>query len=271
MSEEDLRDKIRKEILKSGFPLELYCQQKVLDYNWSINMNKQYQDKDDNFREIDIEAHKQDMIAENLRLSTRLIIECKKNHSNPWVFFREKTHGPIMYLTVAGDIDESGKENFFWRHHYKETVLEHHYKTTTDKSRAYVVPFKHDNPKENRQIYESVSSVINYYKHHGLEKIRTFDRNFIKLFYFVVVYDGKLFMADVINGEDVHVEDTSHVLLGVSNVDGKRTRHYTVDIVTKEFFGEYLKILENDGLLTAEYALSIHDKKLDESLLSHSL
>lgn len=253
MSNEGFKDKIKTEILKSGFPLELFCQQKVLENNWSIIMNKQYVNSEGDYREIDIEAYRQDelLVEKELRLSTSILIECKKNHANPWVFFPQKT-SRFYNLNIAKD---AYKDSYLFAPELFQSVTDHHYKTTKDYSRDYIIPFKHENPRENRQIFDSVTSVIDYYKYHGLTKKRASLSDHIHQYYFVVVYDGQMFTADVKSEDDIQVEETNHVILGVSQTYEEGYRHYSVDIVHKDYFSNYLKLIEADCKYIQDYLI----------------
>ncbi|MFH1065840.1 MAG: hypothetical protein V1734_05030, partial [Nanoarchaeota archaeon] len=97
--QEDLTKKIKEDILKSGFPLELEVSSKLEKKGWHIFQNEyvsEYNpDKNiDQEYEIDILALKlfeKEISGFKFQFWPRIIIECKKSKNHPWVFFtREK-------------------------------------------------------------------------------------------------------------------------------------------------------------------------------------
>ena len=87
-------DFIKKEIERSGFPLEIEVSSILKEDGWEVLPSSIYFDEDEkSWREIDIKAYKSaDSSSQNesikpYRLTLALIIECKKSEKFAWVFF----------------------------------------------------------------------------------------------------------------------------------------------------------------------------------------
>ena len=85
---------IKKEIERSGFPLEMEISSILKEDGWEVLPSSPYLDKDEGkWREIDVKAYKsaseasQDTSIKPYRLTLALIIECKKSDEFAWVFF----------------------------------------------------------------------------------------------------------------------------------------------------------------------------------------
>nr|MDO8080825.1 hypothetical protein [Candidatus Freyarchaeota archaeon] len=85
---------IKKEIERSGFPLEIEISSILKEDEWEVLPSSPYYDKDEGkWREIDIKAYKsaerssQGGSIKPYRLTLALIIECKKSDEFAWVFF----------------------------------------------------------------------------------------------------------------------------------------------------------------------------------------
>lgn len=91
---EDEIEFIKREIEKSGFPLEIEVSSILKEDGWEILPSSPYIDQDERkWREIDIKAYKSADIGSHgksikpYRLTLALIIECKKSEELAWVFF----------------------------------------------------------------------------------------------------------------------------------------------------------------------------------------
>jgi hypothetical protein len=91
--------KVRDEVLKTGFPLEVNIIDLLLSKGWIVEPSVNFFDDDEHkFRELDIRATKHygsanvgPMPNMKYNLSITLVIECKKSEKDAWVFFPLQT------------------------------------------------------------------------------------------------------------------------------------------------------------------------------------
>ena len=89
----DLKEFLREEIAKSGFPLEIEVSSILESLQWVVLNNQPFRDPDEEaLRSIDVYAFHSPTTYEfskNLPFgfSPKLLIECKKSNSHAWVFF----------------------------------------------------------------------------------------------------------------------------------------------------------------------------------------
>ena len=91
---EDLKERIKNDILKSGFPLELEISRKLEDMGWNVFQNEYISDEKEEY-EIDIIGKR--MFEKNINeikfnLFPLLIIECKKiRKTSMGILYKRKT------------------------------------------------------------------------------------------------------------------------------------------------------------------------------------
>lgn len=232
MNKEGLKEKIVEEIIKSGYPLEYFCINTLLTIDWTVFSDKQYILPNGDYREIDIHATNQFSDRRMIKdVFSSLIIECKKNHNKPWVFFKDP-HTPLRYLNFLTNIDSNNfssslKINF---------ILggdKHHFVSSHDVSSSYLVAFTKTNAKENRQIYEAITKVIECFKFNKKQKEQFIRRDkYFEIVYLVVVFDGQMFLA-FINGNNVTLEERNHIIVPINYSEILQSHNYTIDVVKR--------------------------------------
>lgn len=152
----ELEDKIKKGLLKSGFPLQIFCQRCLMEKNWDILQSSEYYICDSGARkEIDVIGIFEEDPIEETFLDYELHIECKKSADNPWVFFKDKY--PNIDLDILVDCEDPN--SVMWPTAIAHTIEDLHFNNTATSS-IYTMAFR----KGNNQIYEAVSSVISSYQ-----------------------------------------------------------------------------------------------------------
>lgn len=253
------KEKIKKEILKSGYPLEFSCLQNLKD--WGLIFDKQYVSADGDLREIDLNGYLQNSFTINqfeATLQTNLLIECKKNHSNPWVFFKEPICPAIPNLTIRPQTAMKGLD----RIDFLGALKEHHYNTNETKCRTYMLPFIHEDRKESRQIYDSVIKLIDCFRFQSAQRNKWVSTSkpgepllHFDVYYLTIVFDGQLFLADLLEKE-IDIQNTDHILLFVPRSESEGLSNYTLDIVHKDHFTNYLLELRKNHSLFLKYMIS---------------
>lgn len=243
MSTEEIKKKIEKELLSSGFLLELYCENKLLKKGFGVEFAQYFVDEEGVNREIDICANYQDSYKEKAQntLFSSVIIECKKNKKHPWVFIEDLSGGHLNCYSDSSKVQE--ELNVY--------SIDHHY-LKKPASKNYNVCFCGPNSRDHRQIYDAVKNVISYYEF-SLERIKKLRKSSesnkvgTNIFYLTVVFDGLLFLANA-KPKDIKLKEVKHVILNVSQQNKKDNKYhyYSIDIVQKSYFDFFLNGLKKD-------------------------
>ncbi|MGA9363880.1 MAG: hypothetical protein WBW16_05865 [Bacteroidota bacterium] len=246
----ELKENIQKEISKTGFPLEMYVLDLCSKKNTGRMPNVRYM-SGDTLREIDLYC-----FFEEIKLSpkknetlqhtiTSLLIECKKSHDKPWVFFSSSIHqgrDRIPFMKYVSDFDDyfiREKSSYFMSEIYENLK----YLSTWDKGIrqciTYFEAFKsQSSPPE---IYKAIDSVLSFlsYKRKFFLKIKRKHGCLSCFFFPVVVLDGLLFEA-YLDGEQVVVTEQDHIQLRTDYDE----EIFIIDIVKKEYFETFFDQVE---------------------------
>ena len=243
MADINLNEKIRAELLKSGFPLEVKCRQTIYKRKWMITLSRFYLDSDNNEHEIDLIALKQTLSRskKDIVLNSIIVLECKKNESNHWVFFYEGIGFPK--LNLLSTLPKKYADNLTWLN--EKSLKSHHYYKFKPAS-SYSMAFK----SKHNQIFEALNQVYNAYKHEiatpesNMAKVDKSLRGWVNIYYPVIVLDGKLFLAQIIK-DNLEVEEVRQALY-VAHRPAYFKYPYSIDIVTADTLSDYLDMLDTD-------------------------
>lgn len=243
---DELEEKIKKELLKSGFPLQIFCQRCLLGNKWGMSGSEHMIFDDESKKEIDTHGYFQKELGKNTTIFYTLHVECKKNHDNPWVFF--KTELPFVHILIE-------YENVVFKKHvseipYRIKGLHFHH---TPFSGIYTMAFQ----GKGNQIYEAILSVLLSYqfhadffkKHRGVRKPKY---NMILVDFLTILFDGKLYLATVEEDDSINLVEQNHIIYYHREVKYPKFRHYNIEIVTKDYFPDYLNILNKDRELISK-------------------
>jgi hypothetical protein len=267
-SNKDLITKIKKEIEKCGFPLEIFIIEECSKKNTGRMPNYRYTYKD-KIREIDLNAHFSDVIIDgpnNIQsTSTTLIIECKKSLEHPWVFFSLKMYeqNDVLYFLKyisTFDLDLQVNSHKYLLPSISSSLKNHHYASKDiPKCVSYFEAFSNIHGESN--IYtaiDSVQSFLNYELELWGKIIANQNKKdcLTNFFYPIIVLQGKLFEAQIREGK-TELISRNHLQLRVTH------SHNTViiDVVTKEYFPQFFEMLEKDH---KECIQAIGNLNLDE-------
>lgn len=256
MSNRQLKEKIRKYLAKSGFLLEHFCRQKLLENAFGLSSSQYFVDKDGITREIDAEGIMYTHWKKNAKeydLWTILFVECKKSDTHPWVFIWEPIILPSMNCycdskTLAKDLKFS----------FLKKGSKHHYRSLDSTAKNYVVALTKPGSRENRQIYDSMINLIRYHDF-SMEKMGELRQKGKAsgstigtiVQYLTIVYEGSLFLEKT-DKKNIEVEEVKHVICYISQQMEtiSEYRYYCVDIVHKSYFDKFLRIIRNDHKIT---------------------
>lgn len=247
-----LQKTIIDDLLKSGFPLEVFVSNVLIDANWRVDTSPLYIDPDDHItRELDIYSIKiynkepRDKIVDIVSLFSHLIIQCKKS-SKPWIFFDNAGEDPywIGFYSFKGEktdfisaLCNQGESIDFGEHRYKN-VKRH---------RSFHV-FDSE-PSKPSKIYEALVTVckaLEYYKNIYSAG------NTAHFFTPIIVLDGTLWSASLSKRSKLKLRQVDKLLVKFDYIFGedKRPNKYSyqfVEVITKKEFKKSLKAIETDN------------------------
>jgi len=275
-SQKDFDQKLKDTIEKTGFQVELEIASKLENLEWLVIDNAYFYDDDKKKqREIDIHAFHNPTCSEMSYLKPipfcpNLVCECKTSRDYAWVFFNRTSRPRLLEgLSIHGIISEGqiyDIPRLLSKDLGKTSPLEAIVRSTPlhyssfDRIASTYVEAKPKSVKSDRSdkltksnriadaIYKTIKAWI-YYEQTSLDSaIKAVHRYFpIEVAFLVIVLDGRLYEASV-NGEEIELRRTDHLLLKKSyrSLYSNREADYSIDIVTRGFFNNYLELVNKD-------------------------
>lgn len=242
----ELEEKIKKELLKSGFPLQIYCRRCLTENDWDILSASEYYISASTIKkEIDVIGYSGVTLNEKTYIQYELFIECKKNEDNPWIFFKNDsaTRNDVLlsYKCAAPNkwpIDLSNVKNL----HFPKTAS----------SSIYTLAFKLK--EKGNQIYEAISSVILAHRLRwefldeiwNDEKVEEIEFSTISVDFLTILFDGRLYLAELKEDGTPELTETNNLVYCHKETKPGKSYCYNIDIVNRDYFPSYLKILNKD-------------------------
>lgn len=254
--ESDIKSEIVKNIKQSGIPLQIYSAVTLDNKKWNVTRGPIYAEsasKLNNANEIDILAKKESVIK---GVKNVLVIECKKQETKPWVFFKQNNVNvdPIT-LNISCNGEGGGgcayeffEKNFNRTHYFNKPLYSY-----------YLHPFSsRDDETRPNPIFKAITQVVMafaFYMNQDQEFLNMTDSKQISLFYPVIVLDGRLFSANISNEEfnEYNLTEEDHISLLINYELEKpyrmwsnnkmwtiKTKRLIIDIVKKEYLETFL-------------------------------
>lgn len=265
---------LKKEIMKTGYPLEIEISS-ILDRGWTVLNTDSYFDRDEGkLRDIDIRADRYEE-AFPLFLSTSLVIECKKDESFAWVFFtrpfdfgQEYVNGQYLDELQIGCKSSRPTQ-------LRELVLgksEFHYENFKRVAVAYdafpIKPKKSSYEQKKREIFEAQNQLKKYICSTNEQTMKEkYDGLFRFDFYFpCIVFQGQMYEAQLDRGK-VELTPKRHILLTTQYRPSYSIweQLYLIDVVNRTHFRTYLgKVRKN--IKSLQKNLAKHEKTLTRRL-----
>lgn len=246
----ELEEKIKKELLKSGFPLQILCQRCLLEHDWDILEASEYYISDTDIKKgIDITGISTDKLDNVTDIDYELFIECKKSEDNPWVFFRENNPINTILSSYICAAHEKWPDPCYAKGLHFEKV---------PSSSIYTMAFKKN---RGNQIYEAISSVLLAYhlrqdflrKHWQSEERENIAISTIIVSFITILFDGKLYLADLEENGTLELTETGSLIYQYKETKATRCYSYSIDIVNKDYFPSYLEGLNKDRKLISDF------------------
>ena len=239
--------KIKKELMKSGFPLELKCAAAFEENGWGVDHNFIFEDLDSKqHRELDIFACDVPAIFDDKScLTIYVFAECKKS-DKPWVFFpasegMETGRRVLAYASMfrygggkwARDEYNSLLHRLADVSHYSNAVL----------SSWYTEVFVRDS--SGHDILDAISKIVkaNKYVNEDTDDASSkLEPPLLFVSYNTIIFDGALLEAKYEKG-NLHVKERENLVLSVNYGSPSVKGHFLIDIIRADCVGSYLRQL----------------------------
>jgi hypothetical protein len=249
-SRDELIEKIKNDMRKSGFPLEFHvlnvCSTK--DTGRMPGLRYEFLEKQ---RELDLLCSFEQITlgprkdATLQHTSTTLVIECKKRSDKPWVFISSPSYS---FSNMVYHLKYTSEYNLYLAERQMYPLLTHilpmlHNNYYTDQSIPRCVSYYEafSDRDKSSSIYKAIDSVISYILYRRESRIEL-QRQFgthSEFYLPIVVLDGNLFEASI-DIENIELNERAHVQL--------RTFHrediYVIDVVTRDYFARLFDKVE---------------------------
>lgn len=265
MTNTNFKDKLRKQIKRMGYPLEIETASILESRKWAVFPNRFYIDMDTKkTREIDISAFYKPVTSqrkelEPLPFSPLLFMECKKSEDHFLVLFpRKKSFTFYDFTGQTYDFPVILRKISEFRDPIKEFNYVHvvinglvHYKQFKKVASSYKL-IKPNSDKDKEDIYEVVMQLIKaqiFDVEQALNRDKSIKHTHYPIFFsfLAIVFDGKMFEAKIV-GNDIDLEEVSYGLIRAQYMPSYSDHllDYQIDVVKREYLNNYLSQLEQD-------------------------
>jgi hypothetical protein len=276
---EELKQKLLKEINKSGFPLELNVIEKLRNAEIIVYPNLNFSDDADKPREIDAYAVISDRIDCEQEwpfgcIHLDLFVECKSSPDKPWVFFNDpgdinSMFGLVDRLEWLSDLDV--KDSLPLLVSCQHTALkEHHYNSgswgsVVPVARTYCEAFGKDAGKDIYQAVTNIWHTLDFQKRwfeSSRSEMREMPKKRTIFMHGVIVYRGVLVAAEKVD-DSFELTETPHIMLRTTDCVTDKSlpfgsqRETVIDIVHEDFFEDYLTICQKDMNVMVNHLLAL--------------
>lgn len=273
----DLAERIRKDIQRSGIPLEFHVLNICSTKNTGRMPGLRYEFQGQS-RELDLLAFFEE-ISLNRRedatlqhTATDLIIECKKRADKPWVFISTPSYS---FSTMMYHLQYTSEYDLYFAKKQLHPLLTqifagltHNYYAdgAIPRCTSYYEAFK--DPNQPSDIYKAIDNVISYmlfkraYRLETREEFGTFSEFYLP----IVVLDGTLFEASI-SADTIDVVERPHIQLRTFH----RESIYVVDIVTRDYFASFFQLVEafHNEIVSAIRKLALPRDFREKAWLKH--
>lgn len=270
-------------VRKSGYPLEIEVSNALENEKFVVFNTQYYLDEETHKgRDIDVYALplEPDPYDDKLlpfTLRTDLAIECKKSETHAWVFYT-RPRIPMSSIYITGQLsttipnpNEFSTESFNWFLEQKCLVL--HYDNFERIAISYEEIKKKKMPKEDgeksrKEIFEAINQLVKFtcYENHQTssriaELPKPSSREFITIFFPILVFDGDMFEVSFEHGEP-KLERKNHILLTTHHRCPycQEVESFVIDIIHHSYFCEFLRSLKTSFYRTRQNMVQGHDE-----------
>ena len=278
---DEFKQKLLRDIGKSGFPLELSVVEKLRRSEMIVHPNLSFSDASDKPREIDayVTLPDHDLEEEGWPfgcIHLDLFIECKTSSAKPWVFFRDDDDtvlvaGLVGNLECVSDLKADGSLPVL-AGCMNGALREHHFNTASwngvPVARTYMEAFGHDAGKEIYQAVTNIWHALDFQRRWFLnppaapEGVREPKHKRTIFMHGVIVLRGLLVAAAKV-GDGFELAEVPHVMLRTIDCVTNKSlpfgagRETVIDVVHEDYFEEYLSLCVRDRSLCGEHLMQL--------------
>jgi len=240
--EKELHEKVRKQLEKTGYPLELKIGNVMLRHGFTVQHNRYYLDKDENKgREVDVLAF---IRSETKKSSFGLhfVVQIKYSREKPWVILSTQRDvfegaGWLKLIYCSQGIESVGLMG--------EEIEENSTLSEFSRLGRSYCECSQAEKDEKRAIFEELTSVVKAAEY-CLEKEGEAARKLEKQPYLhfvepVIILDGLLYEAYLDTKGDLVLRKINHIPVSFGYISGVYERYqYVVDLLTFEHLPTFL-------------------------------
>ena len=247
--------KLLDDVEKTGFPLELRVASALVDHGYLVEHNVYYVDQDEQKgREIEISALKNSQNVERSAVPGwvrhRLLVECKKSSTRPWVIFTspatrydsELTHLKQSGLNPSALLTETDLELVISRHPFWQMPR---------RGRSYYEAFRNKNDDAaSDTIFRALTTTVKA----TIATMATVGpgggtvRGDVSFYYPLVVLDGELYEGYLGSQQQIELVAQPCIPISFRYESAKYPKgRFTVPVVQEGYLGRFLGYL--DGVL----------------------
>jgi len=248
-----LIEHLKREIKKSGYPLEIEISS-LLDKKWEAvtNTDSYYDSDEGKIRDIDISATR--WIGKELPLiNINLVVECKRDDNFAWVFFMRPFK--FDYTEIDGQYLDGLQilTKKFDKEDVKEAILgkaQLHYsriqRVAVCFDEFYIKGEKTDYGRK-KEIFEAETQLKKYILYSNEQLIKSKFSEGAMIYFPCIVFDGLMFEAEVLKGR-VNLTPTKHVLISTMHRASYSVWDlgFLIDVVQKSHFERFMKSIDAD-------------------------
>lgn len=260
-----LEQSVLEELLKTGYPTEIFSASVMQERGWGVIHNPSYWDKEESqSREFDVRAYKHWLnVAQDFKVGVYLIAECKKSEK-PWVFFTTVEKYQRARLGQIIKARSADKRVFTDFEHHESIISDdelrtfHHYFQKPRQARTFHEPLKQqERASHSQMIYTAVMATVKATLFHCSE--RPSDK-WVGIYYPVIIFSGNLFEAFVNPDKSIDLTPTLHVQLVFNYIQQEPSTHssiwsaqqiFTVDVVHESYLDQFIKTVEDEHQIIA--------------------
>ena len=253
LSSDEIR-KIKEDVEKSGFPLEVEVHEILRKFDWRVLHQQLFLDKDtEKERSIDIVAFYADHspLGAYTLFHMSLIIECKRSVKHPWIFYtvpKEKEFFSFPFRPVEHYALPRGyKKKKMLDELQKWMPFSHIYRKNLNGERVALHYYEAFKKGKGKQIFDAKNKVLKSLKYRLNEskdftlKIRKVEPDYFPLFIFypVIAFDGHLFELKSMEEDPIPVNYLQYFAPTTS-------ASIIIDVVKKEHLHRFLDELNHE-------------------------
>jgi len=228
MDSNEKMSRIKKDILKSGMPLEIEISAILRQSGWFVIQQAAYMDRDkEEVRSIDIVA-----MRTKDKKTLVLIVECKKSEREIWTFHTlpKSSDEYLIGISLVESLMKLYKSKFSTDMFSKTHLANMDTKVGT----SNYVPFKYKD--SFFQAQRQVTKAAEYFTKKWGKK---------HLIYPVIVFDGEMYEFDI-NGKDVKVEPIEYLQFAGSTKGRRTLVPCLIDVMKKSHFLDFLETIQEE-------------------------